>query len=227
MARPVKCRKIGCNPEFRLFGPAGVPAVTLETVDLSFDEFEAIRLADFEGLYQDAAAQQMHVSRQTFGNILASARHKVSQMLVSGKKLTVTGGTIMVTSEERVFKCATCSHQWSVAHGVERPAVCPSCGSVNIHRLTSDGSFGGGRNGAGKCRGLRTGLNREGTGQGSGEGEGMGQGSGEGEAHGSGRGSGQGQGKGQGQGQGQGQGRGLGQRCCDSPGHVHRHEGDQ
>jgi len=133
----------------------------------------------------------------------------------------------MVTSEERVFKCATCSHQWSVAHGVERPAVCPSCGSVNIHRLTSDGSFGGGRNGAGKCRGLRTGLNREGTGQGSGEGEGMGQGSGEGEVHGSGRGSGQGQGQGKGQGQGQGQGRGLGQRCCDSPGHVHRHEGDQ
>jgi predicted DNA-binding protein (UPF0251 family) len=231
MARPVKCRKIGCNPEFRLFEPAGVPAVTLETVDLSFDEFEAIRLADFEGLYQDAAAQQMHVSRQTFGNILASARNKVSQMLVSGKKLTVTGGTIMVTNEERVFKCATCSHQWSVAHGAERPVVCPSCGSVNIHRLTSDGSFGGGRNGAGKCRGLRTGLNREGVsqqsgmGQGSGEGQGMGQGSGEGERDG--QGMGKVHGSGRGSGQGQGQGRGLGQRCCDSPGHVHRHAGDQ
>ncbi|NTW62823.1 MAG: DUF134 domain-containing protein [Chlorobiaceae bacterium] len=201
MARPVKCRKIGCNPEFRLFKPAGVPATMLETVDLSFDEFEAIRLADFEGLYQEAAAQQMHVSRQTFGNIIASARHKVSQMLVSGKQLTVTGGTIMVTSEERVFTCATCSHKWSLAHGIARPAACPSCGGVIIHRLSSDGGIGGGRHGSGKCRGLRTGLNREGMGQGSEEGRRDGQ--------------------------GQGQGRGLGQRCCDSEGHVHRHEADQ
>ncbi|ABL65486.1 DUF134 domain-containing protein [Chlorobium phaeobacteroides] len=217
MARPVKCRKIGCDPEFRLFKPAGVPATLLETVDLSFDEFEAIRLADFEGLYQEAAAQQMHVSRQTFGNIIASARHKVSQMLVSGKQLTVTGGTIMVTSEERVFKCATCSHKWSVAYGAARPAACPSCGGVNIHRLSSDGSFGGGRHGAGKCRGLRTGLNREVLGDGSGAGKRDGQGAG----------AGQGQGRAQGSGRGMGQGRGLGQRCCDSQGHVHSHEGDQ
>ena len=166
MPRPVKCRKIGCNPEFLMFKPAGIPASELDEMDLTFDEFEAIRLADYEGLYHVAAAQQMHVSRQTFGNIIASARHKVSEMLIFGKKLTVTGGNIMVTSNKRVFGCV-CGHEWSVEHGVERPANCPSCKSENIHRRSLDGGNGGGQGGAGRCRGLRTGLHRQGKGEGN------------------------------------------------------------
>jgi uncharacterized protein len=153
MPRPVKCRKIGCDPEFRVFKPAGVPARELEAIAMSFDEFEAIRLADFEGLYQEDAAKQMNVSRQTFGNILASARYKVGEMLISGKQLTVTGGNVMVSTDERVFGCGACKHEWSVAHGIKRPEICPSCQSNNIHRPSPGGGFGGGRQGGGRCRG--------------------------------------------------------------------------
>ncbi|GAL08209.1 hypothetical protein JCM19237_4442 [Photobacterium aphoticum] len=39
------------------------------------------------GLNQQAAAQALGVSRQTLGNIVASARHKVASALVGGMAL--------------------------------------------------------------------------------------------------------------------------------------------
>ena len=61
---------------------------------LSLDEFEAIRLADLDGLYQEEAAGQLGVSRQTFGNILKAAHAKVADCLVNAKKLKIEGGTV-------------------------------------------------------------------------------------------------------------------------------------
>ena len=48
---------------------------------LTLDEYEAIRLADLEGLYQEQAATRMNVSRQTFGRIVEAARRKVADVL--------------------------------------------------------------------------------------------------------------------------------------------------
>ncbi len=61
----------------------------LEEVLLTLDELEAVRLADRHGLYQEAAAAQMGVSRQTFGNILTSAHRKVAEALLDGKALRI------------------------------------------------------------------------------------------------------------------------------------------
>ena len=58
------------------------------------DEFEAIRLADLEGLYQEDAADRMGISRQTFGRIVASAHAKVAEALVKGKALKIEGGAV-------------------------------------------------------------------------------------------------------------------------------------
>lgn len=87
MARPVKCRKIGCSPVNRFFKPVGVPLCDLEEVVLAVDELEAMRLTSLEGCYQQEAAVRMGVSRQTIGNILASAHAKVADALVNGKAL--------------------------------------------------------------------------------------------------------------------------------------------
>jgi predicted DNA-binding protein (UPF0251 family) len=65
----------------------------LEAVELAADELEAIRLADFEGLYQEQAAEQMGVSRQTFGLIIARAHKKVAEALTHGKAIRVESGT--------------------------------------------------------------------------------------------------------------------------------------
>ena len=54
-------------------------------------ELEALRLADQEGLSQLEAAEQMQVSRQTFGNIIKRARAKVAKCIVNGHALVIQG----------------------------------------------------------------------------------------------------------------------------------------
>ena len=96
MSRPFKCRCIGCEPGINYFKPRGIPLVELQEVILTVDEFEALRLADLEGLYQERAADQMGVSRPTFSRIADSARRKVADALVHGKALTIGGGPVRV-----------------------------------------------------------------------------------------------------------------------------------
>jgi predicted DNA-binding protein (UPF0251 family) len=71
---------------------------TLEEVVLAVEELEALRLADLDGLYQDKAADQMGVSRATFGRIVEAARRKVSEALVLGKALRIEGGDYRMTT---------------------------------------------------------------------------------------------------------------------------------
>jgi predicted DNA-binding protein (UPF0251 family) len=76
--------------------PAGIPARELQEVRLGFDEAEALRLADLEGLYQEAAARSMGVSRQTFGRIIEMARRKTADAILNGKALRIDGGEITI-----------------------------------------------------------------------------------------------------------------------------------
>jgi predicted DNA-binding protein (UPF0251 family)/predicted Fe-Mo cluster-binding NifX family protein len=99
MPRPLNERRVGCRMPTRAFKPAGVPGRELEEVVLSLDEAEAIRLADLEGLYQEAAALRMAVSRQTFGRIVETARRKVTDAIINGKLLRIEGGEVVVHGE--------------------------------------------------------------------------------------------------------------------------------
>jgi len=56
---------------------------------MSMDELEAIRLADYEGLYHEDAALRMKISRQTFGRILNIAHKKIAECLLKGKALKI------------------------------------------------------------------------------------------------------------------------------------------
>jgi uncharacterized protein len=63
---------------------------------MALDEFEAMRLADLEGLYQEQAAERMNVSRTTFSRIIDSAHRKMADALVHGKALRIEGGPVQV-----------------------------------------------------------------------------------------------------------------------------------
>ena len=134
MPRPVKIRRVRCNPESDYFKPRGIPVVNLEEVVLLKDELEAIRLADLDELYQQEAADYMNVSRQTFGNIIRSAHKKIADALVNGKALKIEGGVVVM--EERQFQCQNCNHQWTVPFGTGRPGNCPQCQGSNIFRAS-------------------------------------------------------------------------------------------
>ena len=153
MPRPVKVRRVRCSPEANYFKPRGVPVAVLEEVVLLKDEVEAIRLADLDELYQQEAANNMNVSRQTFGNIIRSAHHKIADALVNGKALRIEGGVVIM--EERQFQCQNCNHQWTVPFGTGRPANCPQCQENNIFRASKGkgrGRGGGARQNQERCR---------------------------------------------------------------------------
>jgi len=94
MPRPCRCRRIRCKPDTNCFKPRGIPIGKLEEVKLALDELEAVRLADFEGLYQEDAAKRMDISRQTFGNIINSAHKKIADVLLNAKALKIEGGIV-------------------------------------------------------------------------------------------------------------------------------------
>jgi predicted DNA-binding protein (UPF0251 family) len=89
MPRPKKLRCVRCKPDATYFKPRGIPLIELEEISITMDELEAIRLADYEGLYHEDAAESMKISRQTFGRILYEAHKRVAECLLKGKALKI------------------------------------------------------------------------------------------------------------------------------------------
>lgn len=100
MTRPKTLRLIDAIPTVKWFKPAGIKMGDLDEVSLTFDEIEAIRLADLESLYQEKVAERMGVSRQTVGRILVAARKKIAEALVNGKAIRLEGGQIQYHQPE-------------------------------------------------------------------------------------------------------------------------------
>ena len=100
MPRPRNCRRIEKKPASNYYKPRGIPLSVLELVALTYDEIEAVRLADLEDMYQEQAAEKMNVSRQTFGRIIESAHKKIADALVNGKALSIEGGNIEITDSD-------------------------------------------------------------------------------------------------------------------------------
>ena len=90
--RPKKTRWVQCRPGERCFRPLCEPKRKLEGVQLSLDEFEAVRLCDLEGYDQVDIARQMQVHRSTVSRILASARKKIADALTNLKAIKIEGG---------------------------------------------------------------------------------------------------------------------------------------
>ena len=145
MPRPHKCRRIAAQPGTSCFKPAGITGRALTQVELRLDELEALRLADLEGLYHDAAAERMGVSRPTFSRLIATARRKVADALLNSRMLTFKGGHITMT-ERRRFQCNECGATFEVPHGTGRPTECPTCHSKSLGRAAGTGD------GHGRCR---------------------------------------------------------------------------
>jgi hypothetical protein len=92
VGRPIKPRTIRYSPNYCRFVPVQeVQKVSKNVIVMGVDEFEALRLVDYEGLLQEEAARLMNVSRGTVWRCLNSARRKVVSMLIEGKELVIKG----------------------------------------------------------------------------------------------------------------------------------------
>ncbi|BBB89647.1 MAG TPA: DUF134 domain-containing protein [Methylomusa anaerophila] len=141
MSRPFKEKTVRLLPPISDFKPAGIPMRQMETVILTIDEMEAIRLADVEKLSQAAAAEQMGVSGSTFNRVLMRAHQKVGIALWQGKALRIEGGNFRVShschNKLRHFICQNCGNEWAIPYGNGQRGsdlICPLCSSADVMR---------------------------------------------------------------------------------------------
>jgi predicted DNA-binding protein (UPF0251 family) len=112
VSRPHCYRRVAGRPAAAVFKPIGIPVTRLEETVMTLDEFEAIRLADLDGLYQERAAEEMGISRSTFSRLIDGARRKVADALVHGKALRIEGGPV----HTEAYRCCH-------LHGKRRPSL--------------------------------------------------------------------------------------------------------
>ena len=156
MPRPKRIRRMNNPPHFKGFRPIGLPEENHPVV-INFEEYEAIRLSDFELNGQVEAAQIMGISRPTYARIYESARRKVAQAFVLGKAIVFEGGKVYFDSEwyscnscgcwfnhpekeQEINNCTLCGsteieqYNESIQQGdAEELCICPKCGSEKIH----------------------------------------------------------------------------------------------
>ena len=130
MPRPKQDRKISIPPLMKGFKPFGIPRRMLSSVSLLYDEYEAIRLLDYEGMNQDQAAVQMNVSRPTLTRIYEKARKTIAQALVEGKMIMIEGGNVQF--DRAWYRCRRC---YKLIGGFENHVHCKDCNTFSDEEL--------------------------------------------------------------------------------------------
>lgn len=131
MSRRKLLRKIISPPTIKGYSVFGPLRKQNEKIQLFFEEYESIRLLDFENLKQKEAAIQMEVSRPTLTRIYENARKKVAQSLIDGLDLIISGGEYLF--DESWYRCASCKANFDIPDNSER--CCPICTSTEIISL--------------------------------------------------------------------------------------------
>lgn len=106
MPRPKRSRTVVNPPIMEGFRPFGIPMKNLEPVILFYEEYESIRLLDYEGLTQQQSSEQMNVSRPTLTRIYEKARRTIAQAFVEGKAIFIEGGDYH--TDGYWYKCENC-----------------------------------------------------------------------------------------------------------------------
>ena len=112
MPRPRKCRRVCSQPRCTGFGPSSLTSG--QNIIMSVDEYEAIRLIDYEGLTQEQCAKQMQVARTTAQSIYAEARKKLAECIVLGHQMTIHGGDVQFC-DSRGHACGHCCGKYAGA----------------------------------------------------------------------------------------------------------------
>lgn len=89
LGRKRKERIIDADHSKVCFKPCGIKGIDLEKIIVYEDEMEAIRLVDFEALYQQESANKMGISRTTLSRLVESARKKIADALLHQKAINI------------------------------------------------------------------------------------------------------------------------------------------
>lgn len=121
-------------PTVKGFRPLWMRANYRSAVMMQLEEYEAIRLMDYENLTHEQAAEKMGVSRPTVTRIYEQARNKLATALVEGRSFLIEGGEIELKGAH--YYCNDCKHRYIDTTTNDQPTNCPTCGSGNLTSLT-------------------------------------------------------------------------------------------
>src|SRR5690554_7215528 len=131
MPRRKRNRRIQVPPVIKGMSVYGVRGRKSNEIILRLEEYEAIRLLDYQNLTQEQAAVYMDVSRPTLTRIYEEARNKVATAFVEGRDILFKGGDICF--DKNWYKCNSCLASFN--HYTEEKIECPICGSADIITL--------------------------------------------------------------------------------------------
>ena len=130
--RRKRMRKIFGPPAIKSLQPRrrGGGSISSEPVILLLEEYEAIKLCDYDLMTHQEASEIMGVSLPTFTRIYAAARRKVALSLVEVKAILIEGGKVYYDSEW--CECNDCGCSFNHSDASSQPDICPLCGSKNV-----------------------------------------------------------------------------------------------
>jgi uncharacterized protein len=136
MPRRRQLRKIVEPPKFHGFMPYGMYRHTDSSIDLLYEEYEAVKLADYDLLSHQEACKHMGVSRPTFARIYESARRKIAKAFVEAMEIRTSFGNVYF--EDSWFICRECEARFTLPE-VLMENNCPMCRTTNIESMNSNG----------------------------------------------------------------------------------------
>ena len=117
-------------PRMEGYKPFGIPMRELESVILLYEEYEAIRLADYENLNQEEAALKMNISRPTFTRLYDKARKTIAKAFVEGKVIQIQGGSYI--TDGNWYRCRRCNETMIPKSDGNQ---CTNCDSDEVEKL--------------------------------------------------------------------------------------------
>ena len=134
MPRRRTLRKVVAPPGFKGYKPYGVGRESHEFIELFYEEYEAIKLADYDLMNHAEASRLMGVSRPTFARIYESARRKIAKAMVETKEIKTIYGNIWM--DKRWYICDDCLTRFTIPKTIKKHE-CPMCASNNFQSLKS------------------------------------------------------------------------------------------
>jgi uncharacterized protein len=130
MPRPQKSRRIGIPPKMKGFKPFGMPVCKIDPIFLTFEEYESIRLVNYDKHSQEQAAINMNISRPTFTRIYNKALKQIAKSFVEGKAIIIEGGNYELDKDW--YRCKKC---YKLIQGIENHSKCENCPAFSDNEL--------------------------------------------------------------------------------------------
>lgn len=135
--RHQRLRKVINPPQIKGYKPYGPEMTRADAtpVILLYEEYEALRLCDYDQMNHHRASVEMEVSRPTFTRIYAQARRKIATAFVEGRPMAIEGGKVYFDSDW--YHCHACLCHFNNPEREVKIEQCPLCGSQKIDNIDS------------------------------------------------------------------------------------------